>query len=290
MTSRQLALFIAVVETGSITKAAEKLYISPQALAQQLKKFERELGFELLRRTPGGSSPTEAGLRFYEGARHLVEYSERLVQECRSIANRGQRLRVGQIPFALHSADIARTCGQTLGLQRPEMVLLSGADESALDAVATGLIDVIEWVDEPAIERKGLVFEHACDIKHVCIVNMTSPLAAKASLSVADLVGYRLHVLRRQWYGPLFAPIDDQDTTLRVEERPSMGYQDVVSLCSEDDNVVVTFGPNLHKVAGFSYVPLDGIGDLDVGIVRRSEASPLVDGYVSVYRKVMEGA
>ena len=88
-------------------------------------------------------------------------------------------------------------------------------------------------------------------------------------------------------YGKMFRNID---ATAAALEQAGVKVGDVVSLCSEDDNVVVTFVLNLHKVAGFSYVPLDGIGDLDVGIVRRSEASPLVDGYVSVYRKVMEGA
>ena len=42
--------FLAIVEEGSISAAARKLYISQQALSEQLRKMEEEVGAPLLKR------------------------------------------------------------------------------------------------------------------------------------------------------------------------------------------------------------------------------------------------
>ena len=61
MTDRQLAAFMACIELGSITKAANALHVSPQSLSEQLARLERELGFDLVVRSHGGVSPSRAG-------------------------------------------------------------------------------------------------------------------------------------------------------------------------------------------------------------------------------------
>lgn len=52
---------IKIAEEKSITKAAEKLYLTQSALNQQLLKIERELGTALFRRTKTEMIPTQAG-------------------------------------------------------------------------------------------------------------------------------------------------------------------------------------------------------------------------------------
>lgn len=54
MLLRQLNYFIAVVETGSFTRAAERCFISQSAVSQQIQALERELGVELGRTAPLG--------------------------------------------------------------------------------------------------------------------------------------------------------------------------------------------------------------------------------------------
>lgn len=51
MNSRQLQYVIAVAEAGSISAAAQKLYISQPSLSQYIQKIESELGIELFERT-----------------------------------------------------------------------------------------------------------------------------------------------------------------------------------------------------------------------------------------------
>ncbi|WP_018154864.1 LysR family transcriptional regulator [Demetria terragena] len=72
MDSRHLANFLAVFDYGSVTRAAEALYIAQPALSQSLRALEDELGVALFRRTPKGMSPTGAGQALVGPARQVL--------------------------------------------------------------------------------------------------------------------------------------------------------------------------------------------------------------------------
>ncbi|MEN0139263.1 MAG: LysR family transcriptional regulator, partial [Rhodococcus sp. (in: high G+C Gram-positive bacteria)] len=86
MDSRQLRYFLAVVENGSVTRAAEVLYVAQPALSQSLRALEAELGVELFRRVPRGMELTDAGTALLEPARQVVQSSRRADEIVRSIA------------------------------------------------------------------------------------------------------------------------------------------------------------------------------------------------------------
>ena len=62
---RRLAYFVAVVETGSFTAAAERLGITKAVVSQQVARLEQEFRTSLLVRTTRKVQPTEAGQAFY---------------------------------------------------------------------------------------------------------------------------------------------------------------------------------------------------------------------------------
>ena len=72
----QLKYFIAIVEEGSFTKAAKRLYIAQPSLSQHVKNLEDELGADLLRRTARGIEPTEEGEELLQHARVILEQLE----------------------------------------------------------------------------------------------------------------------------------------------------------------------------------------------------------------------
>jgi DNA-binding transcriptional LysR family regulator len=57
MNLRQLEYFVAIVEHGSFTQAAERLLVSQPSLSQQIGALERELGGALLERLPRRRAP-----------------------------------------------------------------------------------------------------------------------------------------------------------------------------------------------------------------------------------------
>lgn len=59
MNMDEVRYFLAIYKDGSMSQAANDLYISPQGLSRSLKRFETKLGVRLFVRTPHGMVPTE---------------------------------------------------------------------------------------------------------------------------------------------------------------------------------------------------------------------------------------
>lgn len=82
MESRLLEVFVLVAELGSFSKAAQRLYITPSAVIQQVNRLEDELGVRLLQRSKQGVKLTPAGeYLLREGGRllkHLREMKDTL--------------------------------------------------------------------------------------------------------------------------------------------------------------------------------------------------------------------
>lgn len=81
MDLRQLRYFVSVIECGSLSKAADLLYIAQPSLSVQMKELELELKVQLLLRSSQGVKPTEAGKALYRHARAVLRQMEKIGQE-----------------------------------------------------------------------------------------------------------------------------------------------------------------------------------------------------------------
>jgi LysR family nitrogen assimilation transcriptional regulator len=73
---RQLRYFVAIVDAGSLTRAAEVLHIAQPALSQQMASVEQDTGVRLLNRSVKGVTPTDAGWAVYRHAQTLLKLAE----------------------------------------------------------------------------------------------------------------------------------------------------------------------------------------------------------------------
>lgn len=82
MDIHQLEIFLAVMDSPSITRAGEKVYLSPGAISLQLRNLADELNTELFVRNGSGKRliPTPAAMRLAERARELVSLSAQIKQ------------------------------------------------------------------------------------------------------------------------------------------------------------------------------------------------------------------
>ena len=71
-------VFIRVVETGSITKAAEQMDIAKSAVSKRLASLEHRLGIKLINRTTRMSSITEAGQQYYQRSKLILDEVDEL--------------------------------------------------------------------------------------------------------------------------------------------------------------------------------------------------------------------
>ncbi|VVD78467.1 LysR family transcriptional regulator [Pandoraea capi] len=83
MDVRQLRNFVAIVDSGSVSKAAERLHIAQPSLSAQLRGLEDELQAQLLVRSAQGVTPTDAGKALYRHARVVLRQMEQIRQEVR---------------------------------------------------------------------------------------------------------------------------------------------------------------------------------------------------------------
>jgi DNA-binding transcriptional LysR family regulator len=96
MTLRQLAYFVTVVEEGSFTRAAARLFVSQPALSHQIAALERSLGGPLLDRLPGTVRPTPMGVRLLPHARATVTAAEEATAAAQAVG----RLEAGELRVA----------------------------------------------------------------------------------------------------------------------------------------------------------------------------------------------
>ncbi len=81
----QLRGFVAIAETGQLTRAAEKLHLSQPALSAQLKALEEELDFSLFERTANGMALTAAGKRLLADAEKVLAAAQALQNDARAL-------------------------------------------------------------------------------------------------------------------------------------------------------------------------------------------------------------
>jgi DNA-binding transcriptional LysR family regulator len=81
MDIHQLELFLAVIDSPSMTRAAEKVFLSPGAVSLQLHNLADELHTELFVRSGKRLLPTPAALRLAEQARTLIRFMSQIKQE-----------------------------------------------------------------------------------------------------------------------------------------------------------------------------------------------------------------
>lgn len=99
MELRQLRYVVAVAETRHISRAAEQLHIAQPSLSQQIAKLERELGVPLFSRHTSGVELTDAGARFVERARRILDLVADLQREMADVAElKKGRLVIGSLP------------------------------------------------------------------------------------------------------------------------------------------------------------------------------------------------
>ena len=123
MNLKRLKYFVKIVDIGSLTQAADVLYIAQPALSQQLATLEGEVRQKLLIRTKRGVMPTEAGKVLYRHAQIIVRQCEQARADMNA-AGRGLsgQVSVGLAPGTAASA-VALPLLQTMRTRHPGVLL-----------------------------------------------------------------------------------------------------------------------------------------------------------------------
>jgi DNA-binding transcriptional LysR family regulator len=150
MEIRDLRVFIAVAEEGSLSAAARRLHMSQPAVTQIIHTLEKQLGGRLLQHTSVGASPTERGSVLLGEARALVAHHDRIVAEMTTSTN-GEvgPLQIG-VPLEL-PPDLLPSAVVRISAIFPDLIVQMRHARSTdqLDALKAGELDLALVRDRP---------------------------------------------------------------------------------------------------------------------------------------------
>ena len=205
MYNPQLDTFICVVEAGSFSKAADKLYISPPAVIKQINSLENNLGVQLFARTHRGLVVTAAGESLYQDAKYMVNYSKEAIERAKEAGNdEDDVIRVGISPMT--PPQVFVELWPRIQEQYPnvkfKLVPFENTPENAREILANlgQNIDVIAGIfDETMLELRKCNGVELSREPFCVAVALHHRLAGKKVLTPENLKGERLLMMRKGW-------------------------------------------------------------------------------------------
>lgn len=111
MNLKKYLVYIKVVETGSLTKAAELLNYTQPGISQMISSLEEEYGFPLLLRHKNGVSPTKNGLTVLVAMKEMQRGYEKLIETVNQING----LETGEIRIGAYTSITTNWMPKILG-------------------------------------------------------------------------------------------------------------------------------------------------------------------------------
>ena len=199
MYNHQLKTFLEVAEAGSFAGAASKLYISSSAVVQQINNLEQDLKVSLFIRSKKGVCLTEAGEYLLVRVREIVRDNELLRQRLIEIDTRNKAICIGTSMFEKCRLLYELWVLYSMENKKYEIRMIT------LDEGYGGLrgADLVECVQNCAPWQKDMEFLELCRIPYSFAVAKSHPFADKKSITLADIKGQTIAVLRQGTADPV---------------------------------------------------------------------------------------
>lgn len=186
-----LRYFVAVCETGNITRAAEREHLVASAISKRLGQLEGDLGVPLLQRQRRGVAPTPAGEALLEHSRAILASAARIAQD---VASFGAGVR-GQVRLLATVSSIAETLPDDVAafMQKPEHRMIHVDIEESLSR------DIVRRIKEggatlgvlwDATNLEGLKHAPYRTDHLAMVVDATHPLARRKRCFLKDALDY----------------------------------------------------------------------------------------------------
>lgn len=295
MYNHQLDTFIQVADAGSFSKAAEMLYIFSTAVMKQINLLEGSLEVQLFNRTPRGLTLTNAGKSYYQDAKYMIQYAkDAQVRARNAMQNNESIIRIGT-SLMTPSQFLMELWPQIHSL-RPElkfqMVNFDNTPENAREILGNlgQNIDLVAGIfDETMLTLRCCDALELMRVPICCAVSIYHPLAQKKVLSVEDLHGQRLMLMKRNW-----SKYVDRLRDELWAEHPEIQIVDfsfynleVFNQC-EHENALLMAVPQWEGVHPLlKILPVDWNHSIPFGLLHSPAPSPIVQTLMDTVTEVM---
>lgn len=192
--------FLKVAKTLNFSRAARELYISPQSLNRQILRLEEELGEPLFIRTTRRVELTDFGRYMQQMFEPASQEYRRAVEETARYLKRRQRtVRIAFFQAVTKKEVVTPICNYLRAQDTSVAVELSGGEiddvigwlyEGKCDLIITNIHEFEIWEDVEIIPFATVPAQAAVSLYH--------PWAAKEALTVQDMEGMPVLLLKRQ--------------------------------------------------------------------------------------------
>lgn len=263
MDLKSLRYFLAIVDEGSISAAAESLNLSQPNISRQMTLLEKELGAKLFERGSRRIVLTEEGMLLRRRAVEILQLADTAVTE---IGSAGKGV-IGTVRIGCGETDAMRVVARAIRRfsEMHPMVrfeLHSGNAEDVSDLLERGLVDFGVLI-EPTDKTRYDYLSFPTEIRWGVLVRRDDPLARFCGVMPSDIAGRKVIVSRQNmaangisgWMGPDFPEPEVVATynllfnaSLLVSEGVGIALclEGIVNTSGDSDLVFVPFEPELR--------------------------------------------
>ena len=200
---RHLHLIKEIAETGNMTRAAARLFLTQPSLSHQLKDIESRLGVSLFLRVNKNLVLTPAGQKLLTAAGEIIPRIQTLERAIKGMNDDSRELRISTNCY---------TCYQWL----PQLMtkFTEKHPELRMDIVTEGMNNPIEYLLKDRIDvaisnvktqDRGVHFEKLFDDEQVLLVPAAHPLAKRSFVKASDFKGENLIMYQGSFNDDFFA-------------------------------------------------------------------------------------
>ena len=197
MTLQQLQYAVTVASVGTITEAAERLYITQPSLTTAIRELEKEMNLTIFIRSNRGVAVSKEGEVFLGYARQILEQTELLKEKYTNERQWGRNFCVStqHYSFAVNAFVelIKKYAGEEYDFNLRETQTYEIIEDVALMKSELGILYLDEEnqsVITKTLREKELIFTPLFDAKPHVFISSEHPLVAKKTVDWDDLEPY----------------------------------------------------------------------------------------------------
>ena len=191
MYNPQLKTFITVCSSGSFSKAAALLFMTPSAVLHQIRTLEKELDTELFRRTSKGVSLTPSGEYLEQHALAFIQMGDEIRRGLKDITSKENSICIGT--SMLEKCRLLYDLWVLFSAEEPDcQIQMSNIDVEHNIPENT---DLIESLNSNVPWMRSWKFLEICKVPFGFAVVNSHPFAKKQILSLDDLRGTTVHTI-----------------------------------------------------------------------------------------------
>lgn len=193
-----LSYVLEIERVGSITQAAQNLYMAQPNLSKAIRELEKELGFTIFKRSATGVKPTEEGAEFLYHAKNIINQMNAVGRISQRVGSEKLKYKIS-IPRGSYIVDGFTSFVSELKLEKGmEITVNETNDLGTISNVADqgynmGIIRYPASDEEyymTMLKNNHLSYETIWEFEYVLVMSKDHPLANKTDISAEDLQQY----------------------------------------------------------------------------------------------------